>query len=64
MAKAEDQFSGCARMLSCKSGICGVDGKWFGGMETAGEVDGLSHRSLMCGIRLIWGHEALRVLVK
>jgi hypothetical protein len=51
-------------MLSCKSGICGVDGKWFGEMETAGEVDGLSHKLLMCGIRLIRGHAVFRVLVK
>jgi len=41
-----------------------MEGMWFGVIETAGEVEGLSHRSLMCGIMFICGQELERAVVK
>jgi len=36
----------------------------LGVREIAGEVEGLSHRSLMCGIMVIWGQDVERRVVK
>jgi hypothetical protein len=62
--KAEVQSSGFARMELCRRGSWGVDGKWLGLIGTAGEVEGLSQRSSVCGIMVICGQLELRVVVK